>query len=573
MKIRLGTSGLTLAVLWGCVVVGLARPVEATLDYGSLGISGSLESQNLFRMRRPGKFNPIQQRNTLRLGVELGLVKSGKLPAELSHTQVQVPWIRRANLLLLYRGVYDSVYDWAPGGNLYDITGNPVGGLSDLSSETRKNLRFPDNDLREAYIDLDFRGIPLSLRLGKQQIVWGETDNFRLLDRVNSLDLTWHLQQEIEAQKGWERLRVPTWMIKWRLLLPDLGPISDTFLEGYWNPGDWRPAKRGFLPEFPWSIPFANPYEDIFPNGLANGTTIFRQGDYARNPAENSQVGVRLSGYTGGVDFTLAYMWQRWAGDDGSNAAVVSALRDPDEALAATTEGKLPAEFIAPRTHLIGFSASYPEERFTKAVLKSEMLYIIGVPFQDGDKPSPVLPSLLFGTTKRDMWQGMLGFDRPVWMRWLNPDSSWYLLGQFFWHYVVDNSHATGDQTGFVGNLSPSQPLEVRGTGEPCSDPRIQSCKAVNTINDFETVTTLTATTFYMNGKLTPQITYVVNPTNQWNMEVFWGVDYAVTPNFTANLAQRYFINTTSDTVYEPWGIGGFNRGRSETQIRFTLQF
>ena len=84
----------------------------------------------------------------------MGLVKSGKLPVELSHTQVQVPWIRRANLLLLYRGVYDSVYDWVPGGNFYDITGNPVGGFSDLSSETRKNLRFPDNDRITIFLNL-----------------------------------------------------------------------------------------------------------------------------------------------------------------------------------------------------------------------------------------------------------------------------------------------------------------------------------------------------------------------------------------------------------------------------------
>jgi hypothetical protein len=53
---------------------------------------------------------------------------------------------------------------------------------------------------------------------------------------------------------------------------------------------------------------------------------------------------------------------------------------------------------------------------------------------------------------------------------------------------------------------------------------------------------------------------------------VFWGVDWFVTDYLTANIGQRYFINTTSETVHESWGVGGFNRGRSETQIRFTLQ-
>jgi hypothetical protein len=284
-------------------------------------------------------------------------------------------------------------------------------------------------------------------------------------------------------------------------------------------------------------------------------------------------VGLRFAGYSGGVSFTLAYLWQRWSGDDGTDAAIISALRDPTEAAEAIADRKLPAEYIAPRVHTIGFSANFIEEKFTDAVLKTEMAIVSGIPFLDGDKPSPVLPGLLFGTTSRDMWQAMVGFDRSVRVHWLNPESSWLLLGQFFWHYLIDNSRAVGDQTGFLGNLSPTNPLVVRGTGEPCPDPREQRCKAVDEVRDWETLVTVTATSFYMRGKLAPQITYILDPINQYNMEVFWGVDYFVTSNFVANVAQRYFINTTSEPVYEPWGVAGFNRGRSETQVRFTYQF
>ena len=92
-------------------------------------------------------------------------------------------------------------------------------------------------------------------------------------------------------------------------------------------------------------------------------------------------------------------------------------------------------------------------------------------------------------------------------------------------------------------------------------------------MRDWEALATLTATTFYRRGKIVPQITYIVDPVNKYNMEVFWGVDYFVTPNFVANIGQRYFINTTSEPVYEPWGVAGFNRGRSETQIRLTEEF
>src|SRR5262249_21540173 len=166
-----------------------------------------------------------------------------------------------------------------------DRSGGAVGGgkLSDLSASERDGRKF-ENALREAYADIDFKGIPLSLRVGKQQIVWGESDFFRLLDRINALDLTWHLQQENELGHGWDQLRIPYWMIKWLYQLNDVGPFSNPFFEGYWNPGDWQPNKREFEPRSPWSLPQQNPITTspaslLFPNGLGVGS-LFRQGNY-----------------------------------------------------------------------------------------------------------------------------------------------------------------------------------------------------------------------------------------------------------------------------------------------------
>jgi hypothetical protein len=60
---------------------------------------------------------------------------------------------------------------------------------------------------------------------------------------------------------------------------------------------------------------------------------------------------------------------------------------------------------------------------------------------------------------------------------------------------------------------------------------------------------------------------------NSYNMEVYWFFDYYFTNNIIFNLGQRYFINTVSHPVYESWGVGGINRGRSETTLRVTYQF
>src|SRR5574341_1467334 len=45
----------------------------------------------------------------------------------------------------------------------------------------RSNLKF-ENRMREAYIDLKLKDTPLSFRLGRQQVIWGESDQFRLMD-------------------------------------------------------------------------------------------------------------------------------------------------------------------------------------------------------------------------------------------------------------------------------------------------------------------------------------------------------------------------------------------------------
>ena len=31
----------------------------------------------------------------------------------------------------------------------------------------------------------------------------------------------------------------------------------------------------------------------------------------------------------------------------------------------------------------------------------------------------------------------MVGFDRPTWIRFLNPNATWFLTGQFFWNYTT----------------------------------------------------------------------------------------------------------------------------------------
>ena len=576
---------------WAAVVAALgllhgalgATPASATIRWGDLQVSGDLSAQNLIRMRTPSEYMPVQQRNVARIRLDYDFIKDDKVAARWNAPD----FLDSVKGYLLYRGVYDSYYDFAPGGALYEFSGKKIptvglagqplpGSQAEVPKSARDAVKF-ENVLREAYVDLAFKGAPLSFRIGRQQIVWGETDNFRLLDRVNALDLTWHLQQETEIGHSWDQLRIPYWGIKGLYQVGNLGPVNNGYLEAFWNPGTWQPNKRRFLPYSPWSLPVISPidYAGVFPGGLARDTTIFIQGDYARNIKENSQAGIRFGGQgPAGIDFTIAYIYSRYNQDDGANAAFVRAILNQEEALAAFSAGQLPGYYYTPYTNNVGFSMNYFDS-FTEAVLKTEQVFVMGVPFNSGDLRSPILPSQLFGTKQKNMWQGMIGFDRPTWIRWLNPRATWLILGQFFWHYLVDNERSVGNQVGLVGNLNPTgeSPLVVRGTGAPCNGPNFDGCKARDTIRDWELLATIAATSFYLSGTLVPQLTYGIDPVNHFNMLVAWSMDYYVTNDIIANLGQRYYINTTDQPVRETWGLGGVNRGRSETQVRLTWQF
>ena len=607
------------------VVLVLVGPAWATQKFGPVQLSGNLQSANIIRTPDVDTFQYIMNRNTAHIRLDYDWLQSGKF-----YGKYEIPFIESSHLSVLWRGVYDSIYDTTPGiiqkedihGHAYSggltldefrrLKGLPSSVLkvSGLTKGQRDALKF-DNQLREFYADIKFRNLPLTVRAGRQQIVWGEADNFRMLDRVNTLDLTWHLAQELPPPGyGWDEIRRPFWMIKFLYDLGNVWKFSQSFLEWYWNPGDWYPAKIDFLPR-PWGVPLlnplTNPVDGAFiggpcalspfrvasgPNaglglckGLMNGTKLFKQGDYSRNPMENSQVGIRYHGIMPfGLEFTLNYLRQRWGGDDGSDYAPIRGLPKTRANVNLTNRleqrGIFPAEYFAPYVQTIGTSGNYSDETYTQTVFRYETIYDIGVPFFDVAKETTIDRPLLPGVRKKNMWKGMIGFDRPTWIKTLNKKSTVFISGQFFWHYLVNNPSC---EAGNVANLSsaakrrvgsclvggfdlPSIPRLGNSPGEPAYRDKVR---------DWESLFSLAAFTFYRGGSIVPVAGMAVDWVNQWTMEPFWAVDYVIRDDFLINLAQRYFVTPRgqSNPVYSPWGFGSFARDRSETELRLTYQF
>src|SRR5262249_51663718 len=148
---------------------------------------------------------------------------------------------------------------------------------------------------------------------------------------------------------------------------------------------------------------------------------------------------------------------------------------------------------------------------------------------------------------KRSLWAGMVGFDRPTWIRFLNPKATWFLTAQFFWNYypgnvswLRGNSGATetpyftpgvgapGHNTQGFGQwiTGPNAGLVERlQNGTPGTDP------SGDQIRRWESLITFAGTSFYRGGTLVPFVAAAWDPVND-NLEALWNMDYFYTNNF-----------------------------------------
>jgi hypothetical protein len=91
------------------------------------------------------------------------------------------------------------------GGSAYHVELNAFNDQGAVN-DNRDNDSYTQRDfLREAYLDTEVGDV--SIRAGKQQVVWGTADGMKLLDAINPTDYTEMAQNQMEDS------RMPIWMI------------------------------------------------------------------------------------------------------------------------------------------------------------------------------------------------------------------------------------------------------------------------------------------------------------------------------------------------------------------------
>jgi len=391
------------------------------------------------------------------------------------------------------------------------------------ATQSVNNLRFERDDsnqyyypAREAYLDFrwDFFGSNL-LRLGKQQVVWGKADFFRLQDIINPVDFGQHFFIE-----PFEDTRIPQLAAWLQHRFGDVLGMQDVAGNLVWNFDTFNPVGLG-VGGTPWAVNFGDQKKafafdnSLFDAGLCGGSAT----PSACNPKhvnfgltqekapswslKNDGVGMKW-------DFQLPHPSIRFALTDwwgvgqtpvfvNSSLQVLGDPKHPGQILQGSNfpqsgvncaklatisagypgnygpgGGNLPiiattpnnihlAKGASARTFLndctfgggaqiryhkdntLGLSADYFES-YTGVVVRVESSWTHNALLNDTDS--------LDWSTNNDIMQYVVGFDRPHFIKFLNPDRTFFSSFQVFETYYPGAHSSNGGKDGLVTGVN-----------------------------------------------------------------------------------------------------------------------
>ncbi|MEL0082070.1 MAG: DUF1302 family protein [Gammaproteobacteria bacterium] len=238
--------------------------------------------------------------------------------------------------------------------------------------------RFHDM-MRELYVTFDV-GDRTHFKLGKQQVVWGETDFFRAMDIIHGYDLRWRSFLELEN----EELRKPLILANVEIDIPEWDGTLQLIYRPGWDEGadvgTTAPLQGSRWAPQPWTGNNV-PYSIIGPRNFHHS-----EGD-----EDDENFGFRWSGVWNQIGYSFAY----WKGLDNDGLVV----RNPivggttnygtwDQASAAfgplaPGTPQVLTNLISPMIETFGASMNAYNE-WADMVIRAEAAYIPNKPYNTG---------------------------------------------------------------------------------------------------------------------------------------------------------------------------------------------
>jgi Protein of unknown function (DUF1302)/AMIN domain len=196
--------------------------------------------------------------------------------------RVDIRFPNKTKLTAIGRVRLDSVGDLGPD------TGRP-GNYSNINGPLYNDAH-AEMSVRELYFDMKWGGT--YLRIGKQQVVWGEADGIKVLDVVNPQSFREFILDDFDDA------RIPLSMLKLEL------PVGeDSTLQFLWIPDPTYHELAELDTPFSLTSPLLVP---SVPDGI---DIKILEPDKPGDFINDSDIGGRLSAFWGGWDVTLNYLY------------------------------------------------------------------------------------------------------------------------------------------------------------------------------------------------------------------------------------------------------------------------
>ena len=289
---------------------------------------------------------------------------------------------------------------------------------------------------REFYLIINTPKV--NFRLGRQQVVWGESDGLRLMDFINPQDLRreWVLR---DSDEGYEYTRIPLWLIK-ATYFPGVEPfgIRDFQMEFILNPGKPK-QNRIELYEADGGV-----WATDEPN-LPYTTRVNVNGTYPQGIRQkNMEYAMRIMGNWDEWLFTLNFYY-------GTQPDLVLKPKGPSLTIPPWDRAFLTLNFDREYSwrRIVGATVNRELAQIKIGsqpvpVLRVEALYEFRKPFQyEGKKVGDMAWTGLnpkYGLDNyardKDQLRYMVGLDWPLYIRFLNSRESFFFSTQFFMYYI-----------------------------------------------------------------------------------------------------------------------------------------
>ncbi len=403
---------------------------------------------------------------------------------------------------------------------------------------------YTEFDLREFYIDV-FPNDWLSFRIGRQQVTWGETGQFRLLDVINPIDGTWHFS----PVESFEDTRIPLWIVKSMIEFHDI----DHALELVWVPGIDRPQDMVTVPLTfvgAWGLPFSNT-----PSPYIIDEKVFLYPE--NNIEDNMRIGFR---WKGNLSPTFGYSVVYYYTHQISPPIPLyyDQVRLPDGSYDSNHLEKLYLGY--PRQHIAGFSLDFTLENPIGAVIRFEAAVepdrVFPRTSTTGQKVTdPNIPRRVhFLQPRYPSASAAFVFMRPTMIRFLNPTQNIMLVAQLMYTGVFG-----------LSDIDTEDLVEIPG------------------FNDYKVTqhslrVIFAAFTQYLHGLLTPKVIVawiLPDLARKSGIDAITDSSAFISGSLAVRLGDTWRLNLTVTDFFgnDPYSGVGLFRDRDEVNLSILAQF